>query len=114
MSMKHDYKVGDGVCWNGHSDSYAGTVVRVSQTRVCVVEDEATLLNGFDSGEADALVMTAGGFCGHVEGIQRYEFKPGTGPEVVFTVRMDGKVMRAGSTYCTLSPGRHKHHDYNF
>lgn len=113
-NAKHDFKVGDGVSWNGHSDSYAGTVVRVSATRVCVVEDEAVLLNGFDSGEPDALVATPGGFCAHVEGRQRYEYKPGSGSRITFTLRKDGRMMRAESTYCFLTPGRSKHHDYNF
>lgn len=113
-NAKHEYKVGDGVSWNGYSDSYAGTVVRVSASRVYVVEDKATLLNGFDSGEPDALVCAPGGFCGHTSGIQRYEYAPGDGSPIMFSVRKDGKVMREQSTYCYLSPGRGKHHDYNF
>lgn len=113
-NMKHDFKVGDGVTWNGHSDSYAGTVVRVSAVRVWVVEDEATLLNWFDSGEADALVCTPGGFCGHTSGVQRYEYKPVNGSPIMFSVRKDGKVMREQSTYSHLGHGRNKHHDYNF
>lgn len=113
-NMKHDYKVGDGVSWNGYSDSYAGTVVKVTAGRVYVVEDEAKLLNGFDSGEPDALVAHPGGFCANVTGEQRYEYKPGQGGQIMFTVRKDGKVMRAESNYCTLGHGRYKHHDYNF
>jgi len=114
METKHDYKVGDGVSWNGYSDSYAGTVVRVSPSRVYVVEDAASLLNGFDSGQPDAIVAHAGGFCANVTGTQRYEYKPGSGSQITFTLRKDGRMMRAESTYCYLRHGRHKHHDYNF
>jgi hypothetical protein len=114
METKHGYTVGEGVCWNGYSDVRAGTVVRVSNSRVYVVEDNARLLNGFDSGEPDALTVSIGGFAAHVTGEQRYEFSPGNGPELLFTARKGGRVVMAGCADTTLGRGRVKHYDYNF
>jgi len=111
------FKVGDGVHWSGYSDVYAGTVTRVTAKSVWVVEDEAKLLNGADSGESDALIFYPGGFSAHVTGRQRYAFSPGTGTGTRFTLRANGRWVEAGSNPvrgAALSPGRVKHHDYNF
>jgi len=88
---------GDGVHWNGWSDIYAGHVVAVSGRTIWVVEAEAELLNGPDSGEADAMKFTPGGFCGHFSGSQRYAFAPGTGEPVKFTRRGNGDWIRTGT-----------------
>ena len=117
------FKVGDGVSWGCGSDREAGTVVAVTPSSVSVVEDKATLLNGVDSGESDALKCYPGGYSyGHIEGIQRYRFSPGTGAPIRFSLRyglrrfkMVGTSVRGSmGSWGILSAGRSKHHNYNF
>ena len=115
------FRVGDGVRWAAGTDCCAGTVVKVTPKSVIVVEDEAKLLNGFSSGEPDALKFTPGGFVGHTSGTQRYEFSPGNGPELRFTLRKTGLFKLAGTPvggsmrgWGNLYKGRRKYYDYNF
>lgn len=70
--------VGDAVTHTVYTDSRAGHVVKVSKNGRTVWVQEATqkLLNGINSGEADALTFTPGGFSGHTEGTQRWEVTP--------------------------------------
>jgi hypothetical protein len=70
--------VGDAVTHTIHTDANAGHVVKVSKNGRTVWVQAATqeLLNGFKSGEADALTFTPGGFCGHTEGTQRWKVTP--------------------------------------
>ena len=118
-----DFKVGDGVSWAKGTDTVAGTVSRVGPSTIYVREDKATLQNGTESGEADALHFSPGGFVGHTSGEQRYAFEPGSGPEMKFTKRkalggcfkLAGASSR-GSMQCwgSLYQGRDKHYDFNF
>ena len=116
------FRVGDGVNWSQGSDCVAGTVVRVTDASVYVVEDEAKLLNGIESGEPDALHFSPGGFVGHTSGRQRYEFSPGSGAPRRFTFRRNtGRFKLAGAStrgsmaaWGHLRHGRQKHCDYNF
>jgi hypothetical protein len=111
--------VGTGATWNGYSDHYAGTIVKVTAKTIQVQEDRADLLNGFKSGEPDALVFTPGGFCGHTSGFQRYTYTPDPEGEIVtFTLRSNGQWVKA-KTPARSGPRlrigvRSKHHDYNF
>jgi hypothetical protein len=122
--------VGQGATYTLYTDSYACTVVSVSKSGKSAVlqRDKATLLNGANSGEADALVFSPGGFAAHVSGVQRYSYE--TDPEgETFkvsrrAVKVRGKVVgyvwkRCG--HATKSPGcsvsfghRSEHYDYNF
>ena len=127
------FAVGDGVHWNAGTDCDCGTVVRVTPKSVYVVEDEAKLLNSTDSGEEDALKFYPGGFVGHTAGTQRYEFSPGSGEPIRFSLRTrltlhgpkaetilfkqsgTGSATRGSMrNWGVLYHGRHKHYDYNF
>lgn len=117
-NLTNIYKVGDGCTIKFYTDRIACTVVEVTEKRIVVQEDDATLLNGFDSGQPDALRAYTSGFGAHVEGIQRYAYKSDPeGRRFVGTLRKNGKVvmqhegMNTGSKF---TPGRHKHYDYNF
>lgn len=118
--------VGMGVTMNQYSDRHAGTVVKVSDSgkTVLVQRDKATLLNGFNSGEPDALTFSPGGFCGHTEGTQRHSYEPDpNGAITKYTLRTlrGGKTCYKPAGYRTNSPGgtltlgeRVEHYDFNF
>lgn len=109
-------KVGDGATMHWWTDSKPCTVVRTSPSgkNVWVQMDDAKLLNGITSDAADKLDLTPGGFLGHVEGKQRYEFTRNTsGPIHRVTLRKDGWRCAAQGATVTLGV-RFKHHDYNF
>jgi len=119
-------KPGMGATFTLWSDSHAGTISRVSESGRTLwwKQDKATLLNGMNSGEPDELVAHPGGFCAHVEGIQRWSYEQNeSSPEQKFTLRQrrNGEYVwkRVGSA--TNSPGgtltvgvRAEHYDYNF
>jgi hypothetical protein len=77
-------EVGMPATINHYSDRDAATIIAVSKSgRVITVrEDHAKLLNGFNSGAADALEFSPGGFVGHTSGTQRYAYR----------TNLDGKV----------------------
>jgi hypothetical protein len=116
-------KIGDGITVRVYSDRDAYTVLSRSTTRITLQEDTATLLNGFDSGEPDALKSYPGGFAAHVEGRQRYSYERNSrGRRIKISRRTlkSGKVIWKQTGSATRSPGgeasagRHKFHDYNF
>lgn len=104
----------------GYSDRTAGFIVEVSKSGKAVTFQygTATLLNGMGSGEKDALVCHPGGFCGHVEGKQRWSIaKDSNGATVKFTLRKNGRWVRAGESAdrgTRLVAGHSHHYDYNF
>lgn len=109
--------VGMGVTFCGWSDREPGTVVSVSPSghKFTFRLDAAKLLNGFDSGEPDALKFSPGGFVGHTSGVQRYEFTPNPdGRLETATRRKDGTYRVAGGTSRVRVGTRFKHYDYNF
>jgi len=128
--MPNPYKVGDGATLCGWSDRHAYTVIAVTPQSITLQRDKATLLNGFNSGEPDALIMTPGGFAGHTEGTQRYSYEPNPNGEIcvarmkkklrkVWTEGEDGKysyVTHPHFMNCssTVVPGRSENYDYNF
>lgn len=130
--LANPYKVGDGATLCGYSDRHAYTVIAVTAKTVTLQRDKATLLNGMNSGEADALTFTPGGFAGHTEGIQRYRYEANPNGEVIKAHMKKkprkvwtkgaapdggyGYVMHAHFTNgaSTLIPGRFEHYDYNF
>lgn len=81
------------------SDVRSYTVVAVSKSgkRCTVQRDRATLLNGPNSGEPDALIFHVGGFAGHVEGRQRWEISRDPEGEIVeISRRRDGSWRTVG------------------
>lgn len=120
MKTHPTYLRGDGITLSCGSDREAYTVVNVAPRRMAVQRDKATLLNGPNSGETDALVFTPGGFAAHVTGQQRYSYAPDPcGVVVTLTLRKNGKWVRKGTPMRSTAagavvPGRHEHYDYNF
>jgi hypothetical protein len=99
----------------GYSDVHAHEIVRkVSDKTIEVRRLKATLLNGFSSGEPDALQFSPGGFCGHTSGEQRYAFSSDETAKV-FRIRK-GKFgwQSAHGTRFRLSDEPHEHYDFNF
>ncbi len=110
-------KVGDGVTIYGYSDAYACTVVERKGNTVSVQRDNAELLNGFNSGEPDALKSYPGGFSHHVEGRQRYAYSRNPDGDILkYSRRKNGKWVRVGDSIKgqSIGMGRHEHYDYNF
>ena len=130
QSIANPYKVGDGVTLCGYSDREAYTVIAVTPKTITIQRDKATLLNGFDSGEPDALQFSPGGFCGHTYGQQRYSYERNPNgsigkchmrkrPTLVWTKGEDGRYsdvptadFRHGSS--RVVAGRSEYYDYNF
>lgn len=128
--VENPFKVGDGVTLCFYSDRDAYTVIAVTAKTITIQRDKATLLNGFESGEPDALQFSPGGFCGHTSGQQRYSYERDEKgsilkchmkkrPMMVWTRGEDGKYsdvptadFRNGSA--RIIAGRHEHYDYNF
>lgn len=133
--------VGDAVTHTVHTDSRAGHVVKVSKNgrTVWVQEANQTLLNGINSGEADALQFSPGGFSGHTSGEQRWKVEANPEGHVAkFTARpiqrreyvrdADGRMIQELVTewrwklagHPTNSPGNNlgrgarPHYDFNF
>lgn len=116
--------VGDGANVYGYSDVMAYTVISVSKSgKVAMLQrDKATLLNGHNSGAADKLHFSPGGFCGHTSGSQRYSYARDTGGEILrVTLRTKGKFAGTwrskGNTTGAMRVRfgeRHEHYDFNF
>lgn len=112
-------KVGDGATICFWSDRAACTITAVSASgkTITLREDKATLLNGFASGEADALEFHAGGFCGHTTGTQRYAYEADpNGLTHKATLRKDGAWRLVGHRrggFVRIGERDH-HHDFNF
>jgi hypothetical protein len=110
--------VGDGATVYRWSDAQAFTVVKVGKNgkTAYLQRDRATLVNGVNSGEPDALVAHAGGFAAHVAGRQRWTYE--ADPEGL-VVRV---ALRADGTWRTKGPHgevvrfgvRAEHYDFNF
>jgi len=135
-ALVNPFKVGDGATLCMYSDRQAYTVIKVTAQSVTLQRDKATLLNGHNSGEPDALTFTPGGFVGHTEGIQRYKYEADPKGEII-VARMKRKPRRV-SLPCgewvenerglfterlapwfkhkssTVVPGRSEHYDFNF
>lgn len=106
-----EFVVGDGATVCGYSDRDAYTVIKRTAKTLTIQEDKSTLLNGFESGEKDALVCHQGGFCGHVEGTQRYSYE--ANPKGLTVVaRLTKKGWKVNGS--RVVAGRSHHHDYNF
>ena len=106
-----EFQVGDGATVCGYSDRDAYTVVKLTSKTLTIREDKSTLLNGMNSGEKDALVCHPGGFCGHVEGTQRYSYEANPkGHTVVARLTKKGWKVKGSRVIA----GRSHYHDYNF
>ena len=113
--------VNDPVTYTTYSDGEAGWVTKVSASGKTIEVEfaEATLLNGPNSGQLDALQFNAGGFCGHTSGVQRWKLERAPDSrKSKFTLRKNGQWKIAGhptkSPGCVLRPGHHHYYDYNF
>lgn len=121
-------QIGDGATHTVWSDSKAATIIARTAKSITVQYDEAELLNGFDSGEDDALQADIGGFAAHVSGVQRYSYRrnseaptrkftrreitnPYSGETRVVWKQVGSNTRSPGNT---LTAGRHHHYDYNF
>lgn len=126
----HTVAAGDQMTLCGYSDRVSYTVISATRTTLTLQENSRTLLNGVNSNEPDKLTFTAGGFCGHTEGTQRYEVKPNPNGHIIkahlrrktrktWTKGTDGEYsyimkpdFRNGASY--LIEGQHDHYDFNF
>lgn len=112
--------IGEGVTEQWYSDAKAHTIIAISSNgrKITIQRDKAKLMNAANSGEPDALKFYAGGFCGHTEGRQRYEYEADpAGAIAVYTFRKNGRWVKAGAamhngTY--LTAGRSEFYDFNF
>ena len=125
---KHDFKVGDAVNWSAGTDVVTGVVSSTTPSGVTVTEYHGTLLNGPDSGEADALTFVAGGFVGHMSGKQRYDFTPTNrtskfthrsatyaNGNTVTSMKLSGTSSKGSMrSWGVLRHGMQKHYDFNF
>lgn len=111
----------DPVTYTIYTDSEAGWVTKVSPNGKTIEVElaKATLLNGPNSGEPDALSFSAGGFCGHTSGTQRWKLERSPdSKKLKFTLRKNNQWKIAGhatnSPGCVLRPGHHHYYDFNF
>ena len=113
-SKATEFKAGDGCTVCGYSDNKAHTVISVSPSgkTIWIRRDKATLLNGANSGEPDALRCYPGGFAAHFEGTQRYSYEPDE-TATVYACRNTKRGWKHphGGRIIT---GRHEHYDFNF
>jgi hypothetical protein len=114
-------QINDPVTYVIYTDADAGWVSKVSPNGKTIEVELGvqTLLNGPNSGEPDALKVFPGGFCGHVEGVQRWKVERAEKPNTLkFTLRKNGqwKIVGHGtkSPGCVLIKGHNPHYDYNF
>jgi len=110
---------GDLVTKCYYSDRGTYEVVEVSPSGKTLVLQpvKTTLLNGFNSGEKDALKSYPGGFAHHVEGRQRYSYERlERDPKRFSKVRWSAKRKRyqGPGGHPSLIAGGHQHYDYNF
>jgi hypothetical protein len=129
-TLANPFKIGDGVTLCGYSDRDAYTVIATTAKTITIQRDKATLLNGFESGEPDALQFSPGGFVGHTSGTQRYSYERNPEghilkchmkkrPTLIWTKGADGIYsdvanadFRQGSS--RVSAGRSEYYDFNF
>lgn len=108
------------------TDSSACEVIGISasQKQVTIRKMKATLLNGVNSEEPDALKFSPGGFVGHTSGVQRYKLesdKDGALYKASRRVKKNGQVVWKLVGHGTYSPGgtvyfgvATQHYDFNF
>ncbi len=112
--------VGTGATILRYSDRNACTIIAVSKSgkTITLQRDKATLLNGPNSKEPDALHSAPGGFCAVVSGVQRWKYEADpTAPELKATLRKDGHYHLVGASIRAerVDIGeRYEHYDYNF
>jgi hypothetical protein len=106
-----EFAPGDGATLCMYSDRHACTVIRRTAKTLTLQRDKATLLNGFKSGEKDALQFAPGGFFGHTSGTQRYNYEPDPQGQI-FVARLTKRGWRCGCN--RIGAGRSEHYDFNF
>ena len=106
-----EFAVGDGATLVGWSDLHAYTVIARTAKTLTLQRDVAKLLNGYDSGEPDALQFAPGGFCGHTSGAQRYAYEQDqNGHKIVARLTKRGWAVNGQR----IIAGRAEHYDFNF
>lgn len=125
MNITHapDFQPGDAITVNHYSDRTTARVIKRTPKSIIVRACKQTLLNGANSGEADALTMVPGGFSAITYGDQRWSVEDDeNGVEQKYTLR----TLRNGSTVWklagwatrspggTISEGHHPHYDFSF
>lgn len=106
-----DFAIGSGATVCGWSDRTACTVIKATEKTRTLQADTATLLNGMDSNAKDKLLFSPGGFFGHTEGKQRYDYKPNPNGSI-YVARLTKKGWTVDGK--KILEGRHHHYDYNF
>ena len=105
------FKVGDRVHYRIGSDVRPGTVVKVSNTRVHVRDDDARLVKPNSE-------VSPGGFAAHFSNDAEWEcFENPNGGITKFGLRKNGAFIKCGATHrgaSELCPGWHYFYDYNF
>lgn len=108
-----EYQVGMGATVCLYTDAYACTIIKRTDKTLTLQRDTATLLNKVNSGEADALKFSPGGFVGHTSGKQRYSYETNPKGET-YVAHWSEKKGRFVTNIGRVSPGRNEHYDFNF
>jgi hypothetical protein len=109
--ISREFAVGDGATRLGYSDAYAYTVIARTAKTLTLQRDVANLLNGYNSGEPDALQFAPGGFCGHTYGAQRYAYQQDpNGEKLIARLTKRGWMVNGQR----IVAGRAEHYDFNF
>lgn len=111
----------------GYSDRQVCQVIKRTKTTLTLRTLKATLLNGVNSGEPDALQFSPGGFIGHTSGNQRWKLEEDENGTIYVAHRQHKPVITrficapptARVAYKvdgnrSVVPGEHPHYDFNF
>lgn len=109
-------QVGDLVNYSVGSDLFPAVVISLTPKRLKVRTMKATLLNGVNSGEPDALEFSPGGFVGHTSGTQRWDItEDEDGTVRAFSWReKKGQWRMTGFDNSRLYVGVRHNYDFNF
>lgn len=108
IAKMFEVKVGDGVTRHLYTDAEACTVIARTANTITIRDDKATL-----NREKSHLTFTPGGFAGHTEGHQEYDYEEdvhGSVHKARWSEKRQGFVCDGKK----LTLGRHKFYDYNF
>ena len=103
-------KVGDGATVNLYTDRHAGTIVKVTKSKIAIRRDKAILSPDFKP------EWIPGGFAAHCtnQSDQKYTYEPDENGQVT-VIYWSKKYNRYGQPgNLTASKGRHEFYDYNF
>ena len=99
-TMKHNFNVGDGCSFGAGSDSYPGTVVKVTPTRIWVQQDTHICTKRMSAyGANDAEYIYQRNLNGRIE---------------QFSVKKNGRITLKGCNFGGLGHGRRYYQDPSF